>query len=138
MRLKVFDTSGNAHLHHISEAEARVLRHYLEQQLQPSEALNKTSVDAYKDEDKQALEILNAYPRQAPKKPAIIKIKQAVTRYGFDLVFERTKKYAQVHARRGVQLIHTPMARTFFHQEMFMDDPDVLIPKGFNRVETKL
>jgi hypothetical protein len=68
-----------------------------------------------------ACSIYEAYPRKVGKPAALKAITRAVSKFGLELVLERTKAFSE--ARKGQDIQFTPHPATWFNQERFNDDP---------------
>lgn len=76
--------------------------------------------------------IYDAYPKKMGRPKALAAIEQAVEKFGYDFVLEKTKAYAT--ARIGQDPRFTPLPATWFNQQRFNDDPSTW--KNENRPNT--
>lgn len=69
----------------------------------------------------QAETIYDAYPKKVSKPKALVAIRNAIKQFGFELVLDKTAKYAVV--RQGQNPQFTPHPATWFNGHRFNDDP---------------
>lgn len=71
----------------------------------------------------EARQIYDIYPRPVDPKKTLPKIKRAITQFGFEIVMEGTRKFAELYKSNGTPIALIPHPSTFFNNERFTQDP---------------
>ena len=98
-------------------------------QINPIKIINETEKAQRKPREKtpeellEAEQIYNIYPRRIAKRKSLLAISRCIKQFGFEIVMNGTKVFADAWAKAGREINFCPHASTWFNQERFNDDP---------------
>lgn len=75
------------------------------------------------DELLEAEKIYKIYFRPVNPKKSLPLIDACIKRYGFQIVFDNTKRFSEAYKASGESVKHCPHSETYFRNDRFMDDP---------------
>jgi DNA-binding PadR family transcriptional regulator len=105
-------------------------------QLNPIKVIEEKPKEPRKPREKTPEELLEAekiyteYPRGVAKRKSLLVINRCIKQFGFEIVMNGTKLFADGYKKSGTDIKHIPHSLTFYNNERFNDSP---VSWGFER-----